>query len=111
MTDGTTIAQTPKPPYYAVIFTSLRTAGDGGYGGTAKRMMELAAAQPGFLGVETAREGIGITVSYWRSLEDIAHWRAQAEHRVVQARGRGEWYSAYRLRVAKVEREVEFERP
>jgi heme-degrading monooxygenase HmoA len=105
------IAQTPKPPYYAVIFTSLRTDRDGGYGDMAERMVELAATKPGFLGVESVREGLGITVSYWRSLEDVARWRSDAEHRVAQERGRSDWYSAYRVRVAKVEREYGFERP
>lgn len=65
------IAQTPKPPYYAVIFTSRRTDGDNGYGTMAARMVELASAQPGFLGIESAREQIGITVSYWADLESI----------------------------------------
>jgi heme-degrading monooxygenase HmoA len=106
MTDNT-IAQTPKPPYYAVIFTSLRTEGDRGYGQMAQRMVELAAQQPGFLGVESARtpDGLGITVSYWESEESIAAWKAQAEHKVAQETGKRVWYSDYRLRVARVERE------
>lgn len=99
----TTIAATPKPPYYAVIFTSLRTAGDNGYGETAARMEELAARQPGFLGLESARDGLGITVSYWESLEAIAAWKRHAEHLVAQKRGRSEWYSGFALRVCKVE--------
>lgn len=99
-------AKLPEPPYYAVIFSSLRCTEDAGYAAMAARMVELAAAQPGFLGVESAREmdGFGITVSYWRSLEDIAHWRADAEHRVAQERGRSDWYRRYALRVARVER-------
>jgi heme-degrading monooxygenase HmoA len=101
------IARTPKPPYYAVIFTSLRTEGDQGYGDMADRMLELAAQQPGFLGVESARTpgGLGITVSYWSSEEAIAQWRANAEHRVAQERGRRVWYSDFHLRVARVERD------
>lgn len=99
-----TIAVTPKPPYYAVIFTSLRNPGDNGYGETAARMEELAAEQPGFLGIESAREGLGITVSYWESLEAIAAWKRNAEHLVAQRRGRSEWYSGFALRVCKVER-------
>ena len=97
-------AQTPEPPYYAVIFTSVRTEGDHGYAQTAERMMALAAEQPGFLGVETAREGLGITVSYWRDLASIRAWRDHAEHEEARRRGREDWYSAYRLRIAKVER-------
>lgn len=104
------LAETPKPPYYAVIFTSLRTDVDNGYGDMARRMVELASQQPGFLGYESARDGIGITVSYWESEEAIRNWHANAEHRVAQERGYKEWYSAFRLRVAKVEREAAFEK-
>ena len=73
----------------------------------AERMVELAAQQPGFLGVESARDagGLGITVSYWESEEAIAGWKANAEHRVAQETGRKTWYSDYQLRVARVERE------
>jgi len=101
------IARTPQPPYYAVIFTSLRTEGDRGYGHMAGRMVELAAQQPGFLGVESARtpEGLGITVSYWASEEAIAQWKAHADHKIAQETGQRVWYSDYHLRVAKVERE------
>ncbi len=100
----TAIAATPEPPYYAVIFTSLRTPGDNGYGETAARMEELAARQPGFLGIESARDGLGITVSYWDSLEAIAAWKRNAEHLAAQARGRSAWYSGFAVRVCKVER-------
>lgn len=96
----------PQPPYYAVIFTSQRTAQQAGYGDTAERMAELAAQQPGYLGVESARgeDGLGITVSYWRSLDDIKAWRNQFEHSQARDRGRAEWYQHYSLRIAKVER-------
>ena len=101
-----TFAQTPQPPYYAVIFTSTRTDGDNGYGIMADRMLELAAEQPGFLGVESARgaDGLGITVSYWESTQAIANWKANAEHRIAQETGKQVWYADYQLRVAKVER-------
>ena len=103
------IAHTPAPPYYAVIFSSLRTAGDHGYGEAATRMLELAREQPGFLGVESAREdGVGITVSYWRSEADILAWKQQAEHRTVREQGRSTWYSAFHTRVCKVERAYAF---
>jgi heme-degrading monooxygenase HmoA len=96
----------PAPPYYAVIFSSRRAPLDQGYGAMAERMLELARAQPGFLGVESVRDasGLGITVSYWRDEESIALWRRHAEHLVAQERGRREWYEAYELRVARVER-------
>lgn len=105
------LANTPKPPYYAVIFSSLRTEGDNGYGEMASRMVELAQQQPGFLGYESARDGVGITVSYWESEEAIRNWHANAEHRMAQERGFKAWYSAFRLRVAKVERDASFQRP
>jgi heme-degrading monooxygenase HmoA len=101
------VAKTPAPPYYAVIFTSLRTEGEQGYRKIAERMVELAAQQPGFLGVESARspDSLGITVSYWASEEAIVAWKANAEHQIAQETGKRTWYSDYRVRVAKVERE------
>jgi heme-degrading monooxygenase HmoA len=102
-------AQTPPPPYYAVIFTSARTAVDDGYAETAERMVELARGQPGFLGVESARDAdLGITVSYWESLDAIAGWKAHAEHRAAQELGRTQWYREYSLRIARVERAYDF---
>lgn len=103
------IAKTPPPPYYAVIFSSLRTEGDQGYAQAATRMVELARAQPGFLGVESAREeGLGITVSYWSSEAAILAWKQQAEHRQVREQGRSLWYTAFQTRVCKVERDYRF---
>jgi len=107
----TELATTPAPPYYAVIFTSLRTDDEQGYGLTAERMMELAAQQPGFLGVDAARDGdgVGITVSYWQDLESIANWRKHGEHTAARNAGRQRWYRCFRLRVAKVERASDWE--
>ena len=99
------IAPTSKPPYYAVIFTSERTSGDNGYADMAARMLELAAEQPGFLGVESARSELGITVSYWNSREAIAAWKQNTEHLAAQQRGQDNWYSAYTVRICRVERE------
>jgi heme-degrading monooxygenase HmoA len=104
------IARTPEPPYYAVIFTSLQTDDLDGYGEASARMMELAATMPGYLGVESAREGLGITVSYWTDLDAIAAWKRQAEHLAVQGNGRRRWYSQYATRIARVERDYSFER-
>ena len=98
-------ARTLKPPYYAVIFTSLRSEGDNEYQKTAERMLELASQQPGFLGFETARQDIGISVSYWIDEASIRAWKANAEHLVAQQRGKHEWYQWYRVRVCRVERE------
>ena len=103
MTHG--IAETPEPPYTAVIFTSLRTEGDRGYAAMSDRMDELAAQQPGYLGIESARDGVGITVSYWASAAHARAWKAVAEHRFAQQLGREQWYAAYRVRIATVERE------
>mmetsp|Transcript_18813 Transcript_18813/g.46615 ORF Transcript_18813/g.46615 Transcript_18813/m.46615 type:complete len:109 (-) Transcript_18813:311-637(-) len=105
------IAKTPQPPYYAVIFTSLRTKNNenDSYSNTATRMMELAHQQPGFLGVESCRQEIGITVSYWKDLESIKTWKANLEHLQAQEQGKDRWYESYRVRVAKVERDYEFE--
>lgn len=99
------IANTPKPPYYAVIFSSHRTDSDNGYAEMAERMAELAAEQPGYLGMESARENLGITVSYWESLEAIRNWKQNAEHQEAQRIGLQQWYSSFRVRIAKVERE------
>ncbi len=104
------IAHTPPPPYYAVIFTSLRTDVAEGYGDTATYMVELAHEQPGFLGVESAREGLGITVSYWESLDAIRAWKQQTEHQMAQQTGRDRWYEAYKTRICKVERDYGFDR-
>ena len=104
------IARTPQPPYYAVIFTSIRTGVDNGYEVMAQRMVELASEQPGFLGVESAREEIGITVSYWASAEAITAWKRHAEHQIAQERGKQDWYRAYKTRICKVEREYGNER-
>jgi len=98
---------TPEPPYYAVIFTSVRTDGDNGYGDVAEQLLELASRQPGFLGFETARQDIAISVSYWESLEAIAAWKANLAHRHAQARAKG-WYGSFRVHVCCVEREYGF---
>jgi heme-degrading monooxygenase HmoA len=99
------IATTPPPPYVAVIFTSLRPPGDHGYARAAAAMNELAARQPGYLGLESAREGVGITVSYWRDEASARAWKQVAEHLAVQRRGREVWYLDYRVRVAVVTRD------
>lgn len=101
-------ANTPEPPYYAVIFTSELTPQHAGYAEMAARMVELAAQQPGFLGVESARDELGITVSYWRDEASIRAWKAELEHREAQRLGRERWYAGYRVRVARIERDYGF---
>jgi heme-degrading monooxygenase HmoA len=102
------IANTPEPPYFAVIFTNLRTEREEEYQATAARMEKLASRQPGYLGFESARETLGISVSYWASLEAIADWKAEAEHALAQQYGREKWYEQYKVRIARVERDYEF---
>lgn len=102
------IAKTPEPPYYAVIFTSERTETENGYAETSERMVELAAEQPGFLGIESARNEIGITVSYWTDLTSIKNWKMNAEHTIARETGRSDWYKAFKVRIAKVERDYDF---
>jgi heme-degrading monooxygenase HmoA len=104
------IAKTPKPPYYAVIFTSIRNENDPeGYGVTAQRMVELAAQQEGFLGAESARNEVGITVSYWANLEAIKQWKYNSEHVVARDTGREQWYQSFKTRICLVERDYGFE--
>ena len=102
------IAQTPATPYYAVIFTSTRTEGDNGYEAMAEEMDKLAKQQDGFLGVESVRNELGITVSYWKSIEAIKNWKENTDHLVAQKQGRDVWYAHYKVRICKVERDYEF---
>jgi heme-degrading monooxygenase HmoA len=104
------IATTPTPPYYAVIFTSIRTKVDEGYEEMAIKMVELAQQQPGYLGVETARNETGITVSYWKDLQSIKQWKQHADHLLAQQLGRQKWYEAYKTRICLVERDYGFEK-
>lgn len=104
------IAKTPQPPYYAVIFTSQRSENDGGYTEMAEKMVALAAQQDGFLGIESARSEVGITVSYWKDLESIKKWKQNSEHLQAQLKGRSDWYSHYKTRIAKVERDYGFDK-
>lgn len=104
------IARTPEPPYYVAIFTSQRRPGDDGYGAMSARMVELVRRQPGYLGMESVRtaDGLGITLSYWDSLESIQAWKRDAAHVEAQRLGRERWYERYALRVARVERQAFF---
>ncbi|MFS4415809.1 antibiotic biosynthesis monooxygenase family protein [Maribacter sp. 2307ULW6-5] len=97
-----------SPHYYAVIFTSLRRENSPGYEEMARAMEALARKQPGFLGMEHARQELGITVSYWENREAIAAWKRHATHQFAQERGKEDWYAWYRIRVCRVERDYEF---
>lgn len=99
------IANTPKPPYYAVIFTSTLNENHEGYAEKADKMASLAKDQDGYLGIESAQNEIGITVSYWKDLESIKNWKANTEHRLAQRKGNTDWYQKYQVRIAKVERD------
>ena len=103
-----TIAKTPEPPYYAVIFTSLRTSGDNGYHKMAGEIEKSVINQPGFLGYESVRNGLGITVSYWRDEESIRKWKENVLHTKARNEGREKWYAGFKVRVAKVERDYDF---
>ena len=106
------IARTPEPPYYAVIFTSVRDVNNPeeniAYNQMATKMDELAKLQPGYLGIESARDDVGITISYWRSLKDIAQWKQHSEHLIAQKMGIEKWYTSYKTRVCLVERDYGF---
>jgi len=104
------IAKTPKPPYYAVVFTSIRTEGDFEYAEMSDKMIDLAEKQAGFLGVESARNELGITVSYWESMEAIKNWKLHTEHTEAREKGRSRWYKAFKVRICKVEHEYGFEK-
>lgn len=108
--EAASFATRPEPPYTAVVFTSTRTAGDNGYGVMSDAMAELAAQQPGYLGVESVRDasGLGITVSYWRDEASACAWKDVAAHRIAQSRGRERWYDDYRVRIATVHRDYTF---
>lgn len=99
---------TAKPPYYAVIFTSKQTTTTEGYSEMASKMESLASKQPGYLGMEHARSELGITISYWESLDAIKNWKQHSEHLLAQQQGREQWYSWYHVRICKVEREYDF---
>jgi len=102
-------SSTPELPYYAVIFSSELNENSEGYDEVAKKMLEEAKKQKGFLGVESARDKTGITISYWKDLKSIENWRDNEQHLLAQKKGKKEWYKSYKVRITKVEREYEYE--
>lgn len=95
-------------PYYAVIFTSTSTQNNEGYSKMAVKMEALAKEQKGYIGIDSAKNDIGITVSYWENLDAIKQWKSNTEHLFAQQKGREQWYNWYQVRICKVEREYEF---
>ncbi len=104
------IAKTPNPPYYAVIFSSIQSEEIDGYSKMADLMVSLASRQKGFLGFESARNELGITVSYWKDLDSIKKWKQHSDHIIAQQKGRTKWYKNYKTRIAKVERDYDFDK-
>ena len=103
------IAKTPEPPYWAVIFSNLQTPDTEGYEAMAEAMQALASKQPGLLGIENVRDGLGITISYWSDLEAIAAWRNDLRHAAAQSQGRTRWYAQYKTRIARIERDYGYD--
>lgn len=104
------LTATPEPPYYAVIFVSIHTGDLVGYAEANQRMEELVADQPGYLGMDSARSCLGVTVSYWTDEASIAAWRDHLEHAAIREQGRDQWYERYTVRVARVERAYDWSR-
>lgn len=105
------LAQTPIPPYFAAIFSSVRTDIDEGYYAMNDALIEALSEMPGYLGHESAREEVGITVSYWSDLESLRKWKELPLHQQAQHLGREKWYSAYKVRICTVERDYGFTAP
>ncbi len=102
---------TPKPPYFAVIFSSKRTEEAVDYLETNKQLLALARKESGFIGVESVRNDLGITISYWKDLESINRWRDNLQHKIAKERGIKEWYESYHVRIAEVKWDKKFENP
>lgn len=99
--------KTNREGQIAVIFASTRTGDDeDGYAAAAEAMDQLAAAQPGYCGVDSTRggDGFGITVSYWADDASAKAWRDHPEHARIRDLGRQRWYTSYTLDVARIER-------
>jgi heme-degrading monooxygenase HmoA len=102
------IAKTPAPPYYVVVFTIVLSSDLEGYEDMGGKMVELAFQQPGFLGMEYGGGETELTISYWENLESISQWRNVAAHTIARDLGREKWFQAFKVRIAKVERDYEF---
>lgn len=95
-------------PYYAVIFTSIISEETEGYAEMADKMVEIAREVDGFMGIDSAREEQGITISYWKNMEAISKWKNDSQHLMAQKLGKEKWYKHYSVRIAKVLKEYEF---
>lgn len=97
-------ANTPKPPYYAVIFTAETQDDLSGYHDMVEQLRIIVEKQDGFLGMESAGEQKEITVSYWKDEESIRAWKADPTHQSAQKNWK-KWYKNYSVRVCKVKRD------
>ncbi|MCH7534628.1 MAG: antibiotic biosynthesis monooxygenase [Bacteroidetes bacterium] len=104
------IINTPSPPYYAIIFTALLNDDLTGYYETSERLMELAKDYEGFYGMEEVADKWEINISYWKDVESIMEWRNNSEHIIAQEKGKKQWYECFKMRIAKVERDYNFEK-
>lgn len=96
-------ADTPKPPYYAVIFTSKLKDSPDGYDQMSDHIEDMIKDQDGYLGMESARNEIGITVCYWKDIDSIKKWSENLDHKIAKEKGKAKWYDSYRVRISKVE--------
>src|SRR6478672_6812469 len=99
------ISKTPKPPYYAVIFTSINADVDHTeHTEMYQRMVKIAQNYQGYLGIEPARnpDGSGVAAVYWRDHESILAFARDPEHLIAKKKGREIWYSHYFIRICKV---------
>ncbi|GAB5465198.1 MAG: antibiotic biosynthesis monooxygenase [Candidatus Kapaibacteriales bacterium] len=102
------IANTPEPPYYAVVFTaklnSLISESENDYTSTLNQLRSEVENLPGFLGMESTGKEDEITVSYWKDIDDIRNWQTNKEHFIAKKKGIREWYDSYKVRICKVEK-------
>lgn len=94
--------------YYAVIFTSTLVEDSVEYQNMALQMERLAKAQPGYIKIESVRNDIGITISYWENEQAILNWKSNVDHQLAQKLGREKWYASYKVEIAKIERSYTF---
>jgi heme-degrading monooxygenase HmoA len=77
------------------------------YGQRVGKLFEIVSAMPGFRGIRSyaAEDGEQLSLIEFDSLESLAAWRDQAEHRVAQELGKQRYYSEYHLQICELVRE------